>query len=93
MNKSQGFHVTGSKKDKQNAQTHRNQIALSSEQFLADLNVFEFTPETGTYHFFFRFAKKISTQLSQDEIPSRMPLMDNGKKDTLCSFHFSNHMH
>lgn len=38
MNKSQGFHVTGSKKDKQNTQTQRNQILLSSEQFLTDLN-------------------------------------------------------
>lgn len=93
MNKSQGFHATGSKTDKQDTQTQRNQISLSSEQFLTDLNVFEFMPETGTYHFIFRFVKKSSIQLSQDEIPERMPFMDNREKDTLCSFHFSHHIH
>lgn len=77
---------------RQNTQTQRNQISLFSEQFLTDLHVFEFMPETGMYHFMFRFIKKISIQLSRDEIPERMPLMDNGERDTLCSFHFLHHI-
>lgn len=65
---------------------------MSSEQVLTYLNVLEFMPETATYHFIFRVVKKISVQVSQDEIPERMHLMGNREKDTLCSFHFSHHI-
>lgn len=30
--------------------------------------------------------------MPQDEVPKTMPLMDNREKDTLCSFHFSQHI-
>lgn len=67
--------VSGSKQDKQNTQTQRNKILLSSEQFLKDLNVFKFMPETSMYHFICRFVKEVSLQLSQDKISKRMPCM------------------
>lgn len=66
---------------------------MSSEYFLTDLNVFEFMPEIGMYHFIFRFVEEVSLQLSQDKTSEGMSLMENGGKATLCSFRFTRHVH
>lgn len=62
-----------SKRNKTHNSKETNFVVL--EQLWTDLNVFEFMPEISMYHFISRFVKEVTSQLSQDKISERMPLI------------------